>query len=160
MVCGHFPCKYSFSTEQQDSKLSKNVRERYIWCLSDFSNTENGCIKGPDLVSDVPDFQCNCGAGWTDTNHVLGQTLLDRTLTVFTKIAPVQCRVLTRICTNKEFPCKLKWDEGESRCIHVVTRDTAAGDEIGWAFVNLVLCSKITFSAFVNLKHKNTRSII
>ena len=148
-----FSCVSTHSAQkQQDSKLSKNIRERHIWCLGDFSDIENGCIKGPDLVSDVRDFQCTCGASWTYTNHVLGQTQLDRTLTVFTKRAPVQCRVLTRICTNNEGPCELKWDEGGSRCIHIVTRDTAAGDEISWAFVNLVLCSKITFSAFCKLK--------
>jgi hypothetical protein len=67
----------------------------------------------------------------------------------------VLCRVLTRICVNTESPCKLKWDEGHSLCIHVATRDTAADDEIGGAFVNQVLGSKVTFSSFCNLKTKD-----
>lgn len=80
-------------------------------------------------MNEIAEFPCQCGAGFTDLDHLNGKTVSDRTLTIYTKIAPVLCRVLTRIRVNTESPCKLKWDEGHSLCIHVATRDTAADDE-------------------------------
>ncbi|CAC5425041.1 unnamed protein product [Mytilus coruscus] len=71
------------------------------------------------------------------------------------KNSTVQCQVYSRSCVNEESQCKEDWVEGDKECLHVVTRDTAAGDEIGWAFVNQVLSTKITFSAFCDLKTKD-----
>ena len=60
--------------------------------------------------------------------------------------APLLCEVHTRVCVAGT--CELKWDKGCSQCIHVQSRDSCTGDEIGHMFVNRVMASGITFSAF------------
>ncbi|CAC5425017.1 unnamed protein product [Mytilus coruscus] len=151
-----FPCISSHKPrKQQDPNLVQNIQHRYILGALNLNNVENGCIKGPHLIPDIPTSVCPCGAGWTSNQQLNGVTTFSRVLTIYTKIAPVQCQVYSRSCINEESPCKKDWDEGDKECSHVVTRDTAAGDEIGWAFVNQVLSTKITFSAFCDLKTKD-----
>ncbi|XP_052077946.1 uncharacterized protein LOC127715860 [Mytilus californianus] len=82
-----------------------------------------------DFMKPLPAI-CPCGAGWTSNQQLNGVTTFSRVLTIYTKIAPVQCQVYSRSCANEESPCKKAWDEGDKECLHVVTRDTAAGDEI------------------------------
>ncbi|CAC5425978.1 unnamed protein product [Mytilus coruscus] len=148
-----FPCISSHKPrKQQDPNLVQNIHHRYILGALNLNNVENGCIKGPHLIPDIPTSVCPCGAGWTSNQQLNGVNTFSRVLTIYTKIAPVQCQVYSRSCVNEESPCKKDWDEGDKECLHVVTRDTAAGDEIGWAFVNRVLSTKITFSAFCDLK--------
>ena len=65
---------------------------------------------------------------------------------MYTTLAPLKCRVYTRLCAQAT--CRLKWDYGRSNCVHVLSTDTCAGDEIGWLFVNRVLSCGQTFSAF------------
>ncbi len=75
-----------------------------------------------------------------------GFSTLDRVVVLYTKQAPLRCHVYTRQCAASL--CQLVWDDGESLCIHVSTSQTCAGDEIGWIFVNHVMSSGMTFSAF------------
>lgn len=37
---------------------------------------------------------------------------------------------------------------GAQDCIHFWTKETCAGDEVGWDFIRRVSISKMTFSAF------------
>ncbi|XP_052063111.1 uncharacterized protein LOC127702847 [Mytilus californianus] len=113
-----------------DPNLVQNIQHRYILGALNLNNVENGCIKGPHLIPDIPTSVCPCGAGWTSNQQLNGVSTFSRVLTIYTKIAPVQCQVYSRSCANEESPCKKDWDEGDKECLHVVTRDTAAGDEI------------------------------
>ena len=46
---------------------------------------------------------------------------------------------------------------GETEAIHFYTKDTGAGDEIGWDFVDHVMRSKISFGAYCNIMNDRYR---
>ncbi|XP_069108872.1 uncharacterized protein [Argopecten irradians] len=144
-----FPCKSTHTAQMEYSEeLSYAVQAR------DMLNDKNsdcvpridGCLKGPILVHKSPTTTCPCGVGWTNNNNPQGVTTFSRKLIIYTEIAPVACHIHTRVCLASL--CKLEWDEGKELCLHVYSSETAAGDEIGWMFVNQVVSSKITFSGF------------
>jgi hypothetical protein len=45
--------------------------------------------------------------------------------------------------------CRLQYT-GENDCLHLWTKETSAGDEIGWDFVSRVKRSRISFTSFCN----------
>ena len=158
-----FLCKSRHAPSERNSPIfKKKVIERDNWNDCTLERFSDGCLNGPVLVSDIPEFTCDCGSGWlsrTDEEDYCadGRTCHDknRLLIVYTTIAPVKCQVHVRLCYNLSSPCTLSWDEGEKESIHVLSRDTAAGDEIGWEFVSMVLRSGCTFSGFCQLKNNN-----
>ncbi|KAL4240007.1 hypothetical protein ACF0H5_000802 [Mactra antiquata] len=143
-------------------KLRINVNNRDLWNDVNFERYTDGSLKGPNLFPDMPDNTCPCGAGWLlreDDVRYNSQGLLrfGRCLTVYTLANKVKCDIFNRICYNSERPCVLEWDEGEKDCIHVLSSVTAAGDEIGWTFVESVKCNGCTFSSFCHLKTQDYR---
>ena len=46
------------------------------------------------------------------------------------------------------------WDEGQLDSLHVLSRDTAVGDELGHEFGSSVINSGCTFSSFCQLKNE------
>ncbi|XP_052258313.1 uncharacterized protein LOC127863007 isoform X8 [Dreissena polymorpha] len=110
----------------------------------------------------IPDNTCPCGSGWLkreddDNYSENGLTIHERqrTLTIYTNFAPVKCDIHIRECYNSiSKPCRILWDEGDLDCIHVLSRDTAAGDEIGWEFVSMVMNSSCTFSSYCQFKNE------
>ncbi|CAC5425031.1 unnamed protein product [Mytilus coruscus] len=89
-----FPCISSHKLrKQQDPNLVQNIQHRYILGALNLNNVENGCIKGPHLIPDIPTLVCPCGVGWTSNQQLNGVTTFSRVLTIYTKIAPVQCQV-------------------------------------------------------------------
>lgn len=145
-----FPAKSSHCPRKEnDEHLAAAIQERDTWndrnpaCVPRI----NGCLQGPNLGTDVPSELCPCGAGWTDPDHPDSCTKqTSRYLTIYTEHAPVRCNVVTKICLGGN--CCVYWDEGESMAVHVLSAETAAGDEIGWSFVQKVMTSKETFSSF------------
>ncbi|WAR15086.1 hypothetical protein MAR_005191 [Mya arenaria] len=82
--------------------------------------------KSNHLPCEQGSSNCDCGAGWLDENNQ-GKTLKERPvpLTVYTGTAPVKCMVYK----------------------------TAAGDEIGWEYVSMVMSNTgCTFSGFCQVK--------
>ncbi|WAR14459.1 hypothetical protein MAR_004564, partial [Mya arenaria] len=155
----HLPC------EQGSSKLMLNTCNRDTWS-TDCERDANGCVYGVELSPSVPEGNCDCGAGWLDENNQ-GKTLKERPipLTVYTGTAPVKCMVYSRLCCSLVNPCKLTWQEGKDECLHVLSSETAAGDEIGWEYVSMVMSNTgCTFSgfcqvkdAFYKLRHPNAK---
>jgi len=145
-----FPCRSLHKPHKEFSEeLSSCIRERDTWNERNLIRNSDGCLLDPELVVLIPDTHSECGSDWVDSNKPDGMKRLDRKVTIHTEIAPVVCSVFTRYCLSDLCDRKLKWDEGESICVHVYSTVTAAGDEIGWEFVNQVLRSKVTFSSFV-----------
>ncbi|WAR15987.1 hypothetical protein MAR_030581, partial [Mya arenaria] len=144
----HLPC------EQGSSKLMLNTCNRDTWSTPDRERDANGCVYGVELSPSVPEGNCDCGAGWLDENNQ-GKTLKERPvpLTVYTGTAPVKCMVYSRLCCSLVNPCKLTWQEGKDECLHVLSSETAAGDEIGWEYVSMVMSNTgCTFSGFCQVK--------
>ena len=65
--------------------------------------------------------------------------------TLYTLLAPVRCQVYTRLCLNGS--CKKTWT-GEDNCVHVLSKETCAGDEIGHSFVTQALLNPVSFTSF------------
>ncbi|KAL4229192.1 hypothetical protein ACF0H5_012236 [Mactra antiquata] len=155
-----FKCRSSHSPAKRDCKILKsNVLTRDRWNDDNLERLGDGSLKGPALYPDIPDNTCSCRAGWIKQENDVefcenGLKCSDkiRHLTIFTQLAPVKCQIFDRKCYNSENPCKILWDEGKSLNVHVYSRDTAAGDEIGWEFVSMVINSGITFSSYCQLK--------
>ncbi|WAR12426.1 hypothetical protein MAR_026606 [Mya arenaria] len=112
-----------------------NTCNHYTWSNSDRERDANGYVYGIEPSPSVPEGNCDCGAGWLDENNQ-GKTLKERPvpLTVYTGTAPVKCMVYSRLCCSLVNPCKLTWQEGKDDCLHVLSSETAAGDEIGWKY--------------------------
>ena len=161
-----FPSISKHSPQTNDSQiLQRNVQRRDTWNDQNLIRLADGSFKGPILSPDIPLSTCDCGAGWLKSHEDVdycenGLTVLDkkRSLTVYTQLAPVKCDIQSRICYNSGSPCKIMWDEGLSDSLHVLSRDTAAGDEIGWEFVSMVFNSDCTFSSFCNIKNQLYKS--
>ena len=153
----YFPCRSKHSPKKQnDHDLEKNVCARDDWNYIKLKKTEDGFLSGSSLIPDIPTESCACGTGWQNEQRPQGITQkTSRKLVVYTSNAPVKCDVYVRFCMNPQNPCTYNWDEGEKLCIHVLSNETAAGDEIGWEYVNTVLSSKTTFSSFCEKKTKD-----
>ncbi|KAH3897506.1 hypothetical protein DPMN_021694 [Dreissena polymorpha] len=159
----NFKCRSKHSPRLKDNnELRKNIIKRDQWNDSNLVRCSDGCLKGPVLFPDIPDNTCPCGSGWLkreddDNYSENGLTIHERqrTLTIYTNFAPVKCDIHIRECYNSiSKPCRILWDEGDLDCIHVLSRDTAAGDEIGWEFVSMVMNSSCTFSSYCQFKNE------
>lgn len=148
-----FPCKSKHKPRKKgDESLVKNIRYRDTLIYDRLTKTDDGCLNGPNLIPEIPEKTCACGSGWTNSENPEG-IIVDtrRILTIYTYNAPIKCKVYNRNCINGN-PCSQQWDEGEKLCLHVLSNETAAGDEIGWDFVNQVLNSQATFSSYCTTK--------
>ena len=67
-------------------------------------------------------------------------------------------QVYDRHCQNYNPLCQLPYT-GKEDCLHLLTSKTAAGDEIGWDFVDKVMKSQITFSGFCDLMTNHYRRL-
>ncbi|XP_041347204.1 uncharacterized protein LOC121367125 isoform X1 [Gigantopelta aegis] len=95
---------------------------------------------------------CLCGAGYYNAYTMPVGILSDvkyQTI-VYTTNGPCRFEVKFRECLQRNHDCLIPYD-GSSHCLHFLSRNTAAGDEIGWDFVDRVLNTNITFSAYCTL---------
>ena len=92
------------------------------------------------FLSNIPD-----GAG----DEVFG---CDGYLVNYTLLAPVKHCVYRRLCSSGK--CSLLYS-GADECIFRSSRLTAAGDEIGWLFVDQVTTTKCSFKSFCELMTNN-----
>jgi len=159
----NFKCRSKHSPRLKDNnELRKNIIKRDQWNDSNLVRCSDGCLKGPVLFPDIPDNTGPCGSGWLkreddDNYSENGLTIHERqrTLNIYTNFAPVKCDIHIRECYNSiSKPCRILWDEGDLDCLHVLSRDTAAGDEIGWEFVSMVMNSSCTFSSYCQFKNE------
>ena len=111
-----FPCKSKHIPKKcGDGSLVKNIRLRDTWLYERLQKHEDGCLKGPNLIPEIPDKMFSCGADWTNDEHVNGIIVdINRKLTVFTLNSPVICKVFTRKCVSSSNPCTQLWDEGKN----------------------------------------------
>ena len=152
-----FPCKSKHRPRKcGDGGLVKNIRLRDTWMYERLQKLEDGCLEGPNLIPEITEETCACGAGWTNSENIDGIIIdINRRLTIYTFNAPVVCKIFKRNCISTSNPCTQLWDEGEKLHLHVMSNETAAGDEIGWEFVNSVLNSGTTFSAYCKMITSN-----
>ena len=84
--------------------------------------------------------KCQRGEGYCEDELVGVATL-------YTRIGAIQCNYYNIVCSNGT--CKIKFQEAAAeKGIFFSTKVTAAGDEIGWDFVSMVMKTKTSFTAF------------
>ena len=84
--------------------------------------------------------KCECGEGYCEDELVGVATL-------YTRIGAIQCNYYNNVCSNGT--CKIEFHEAAAeKGIFFSTKVTAAGDEIGWDFVSMVMKMKTSFTAF------------
>ena len=62
-----FPCESKNSPKKQnDYDLEKNACARDDWNYIKLKTTDDQFLKGDNLIPDIPNYSCACGAGWQD----------------------------------------------------------------------------------------------
>ncbi|KAL3885944.1 hypothetical protein ACJMK2_025975 [Sinanodonta woodiana] len=133
--------------------LQQAIQLRHTFYDANFGRDIYGYLKAaPDggyyelQPPNNPDM-CNCGAGYAFPN---GETIaVSHISTVYTHHGPVKHKIWYRRCLSGTRECDI--GPGEKEAIHFLTRDTGAGDEIGWDFVDHVLNSYISFGSYCTI---------
>ncbi len=109
-----------------------------------------------DLLESVLSCTTFClQAGWVSEEYRSGKLTQLRSIVLYALQAPVLCKVFKRTCIASV--CEVLWDEGESMCVHVLSNDTCAGDEIGWMFIDRILSGHQSFTGFCQEMTNNYR---
>ena len=105
MVISMLKCKHS-SKKQNEYDLEKNACARDHWNYIKLKEIDDRLLKGVNLIPDIPNDSCACGAGWQDEQRPNGITSKNkRTLVVYTSYAPVKYDVYVRSCLNSQNLC-------------------------------------------------------
>ena len=89
---------------------------------------------------------CQCGIPFSNEDQYKVE---QGTGTLFTRNGPVAVKYYNLQCTQKI--CQIDYRiAAQEENIHLFTKNTCAGDEIGWDFVQQVMHTKCSFSAFYN----------
>ena len=86
---------------------------------------------------------CMCG-----NQYVEGSTAIKKG-TLYTRLGPAEIEFHETVCSGGQ--CKLAFTQGaEEKCIFLKSTFTAAGDEIGWDFVEAVRKTRCSFTSLCN----------
>ena len=134
--------------EMMDPQLVNSTLECNEIISSRKLNTSTGlyCLficKPSKCNEDGSPKACMCGH-----TYVEGSTPVQKR-TLYTRLGPVEVEYHETLCSTGE--CKLPFTLGaEEKLIFMKTSFTAAGDEIGWDFVEAVHKTRCSFSSFCN----------
>ena len=130
--------------EQGDSVLFRSKSER-----QQLSHTETSYEFYPNLDSDQ---LCQCGQKYFDDTHPSG--MLKKRYSVqtnlYTEVGIVQVWICDRQCLNDRPECLLVYS-GEQDALHILSTHTAAGDEIGWDYINHATRSTTSLGAYCDI---------
>ena len=105
-----------------------SIKEDEIFTLKPSLQSLDGSLK-----------MCECGEVYTE------EELAD-VATLYTRIGAIQCNYCNLTCKNGS--CTLEFHEAAAeKGTFFSTKVTAAGDEIGWDFVTMVMKTKASFTA-------------
>ena len=141
-----------------DTKLIKNTEDRNMYITST-NIDENAGLYGiyevkPQVANpDRTTIQCQCGSQFSETSpHILeGSGIL------FTQMSAMETHYYNVSCEANK--CTLQFtQEAEKKNIFLYMKSTACGDEIGWDFIQSVMKTKISFTAFCDeMRHDDTK---
>lgn len=128
--------------EHNNPTLIQHTQQRNEFIGSTLFKGNTGRYSHMALLTPVNGRNCECGAGFEGVNPEL-----EGTATLYTRMGPVELRYYNQVCQNGS--CKVSYEEAaEEKGIFFWSTQTAAGDEIGWDFINQVMRTKISFTAF------------
>ena len=135
------PCLINSTQERNDStislKLNMDTGLYSIYNIQPSTVNEDGSQK-----------KCSCGKVY----HKDG--IFKANGTLYTRLGPVNIQYYDSVCESRL--CVIPFTQAaEEKGIFLFTHLTAAGDEIGWGFINSVQNMKCSFTAFCNeMTHK------
>ena len=122
--------------------LIEHTQQRNDFISAQSFRRNTGLYSHMGLVTSVEGRMCQCGAGFDGVNPKL-----EGTATLYTRMGPLELRYYDHICRNGR--CQIGFEEAaQEKGIFFWSSQTAAGDEIGWDFINQVMKTKISFTAF------------
>lgn len=87
-------------------------------------------------------------AGFADADHPEGKApTKEFESLVYSRLGAIHCEVFSRKCLD-HFCKLLPHREAKQSGIFFSTHSTAAGDEVGWDFINRVFTSRVSFSGY------------
>lgn len=117
---------------------------------SGYLTSDNCLLLCPPVLQDG----CLCGAGYFNDAHPEGiLTEVKYRPTVYLTNGPARYEVRDRMCLASNPECNIQYN-GSSDSLHFLSKETAAGDEIGWDYVDHALNTHITFSAYCKIMTK------
>ncbi|CAC5406280.1 unnamed protein product [Mytilus coruscus] len=119
----------------------------------DIHRDSTGCLTGQTLVlcPPLPLDNCPCGTGYYSEMFPEGKLSEVRYRpTVYLTNGPARYVVRDRECLAGCPGCLVKYS-GDINSLHFLSKETAAGDEIGWDFIDHALNTHVTFSAFCKI---------
>ena len=137
--------------EMYDPILVNNTQRRNDFIYSANLDSNTGLYSFFILSPKHVDFQdkdkiCHCGVPFSNEDQY---KIEQGTGTLFTRNGPVAVKYYNLQCTQKV--CQIDYRiAAQEQNVHMFTKNTCAGDEIGWDFVQQVKSTKCSFSAFCN----------
>ena len=135
--------------EMYDPILVNNTQRRNDFIYSANLDSNTGLYSFFILSPKHVDFQdkdkiCHCGVPFSNEDQY---KIEQGTGTLFTRNGPVAVKYYNLQCTQKV--CQIDYRiAAQEQIVHMFTKNTCAGDEIGWNFVQQVKSTKCSFSAF------------
>ena len=131
--------------EMLEISLIKSTERRNAYVRFENLDEDTGLYGTYKLIPESPEGSCNCGSQFPSNGE--GKFLFTGTL--YTRMGPISIDVYDVVC--QEGNCMIPFSEAaEKQNIFFLSKYTCAGDEIGWDFINGVLKTKTSFTAFCN----------
>lgn len=97
---------------------------------------------------------CQCGSGYYSVEFPEGcLSEVKSSPCIYTANGPVIYTVQDRMCLRRSPDCTKEYFSFSTECIHFLSKETGAGDELGYEFIDHALNSHISFSAFCTMKN-------
>ena len=135
-------------SKMMDTKLIKNTEDRNKYITSTNIDESTGLygsyeVKPPVVNPDGTPIQCQCGSQFSEESP----PIFEGSGMLYTWMGAIETHYYNVSCEANE--CTLPFtQEAEKKNIFLYTKSTACGDEIGWDFIQSVMKTKISFTAF------------
>ena len=141
----NFPALSKHKPEEEDFlPLVASTQQRNDFINLNNMNIDTGLYAGFKLIPSLTDKDCQCGAGYINNTQVYKFTSK-----LFTRNGVIECNCFDVLCASGT--CTISHEvAAEEQCIFFYTKETCAGDEIGWDIISLQQKGHLSFTAFCN----------
>ena len=121
----------------------KSTEKRNAYVKLENLDEDTGLYGVYKKIRHYPEGNCTCGSQF-DLN---GEAKLNFPSTLYTRMGPVYLEAYALVCDAGNYTIPYS-TAAEEEHIFFLSKYTCAGDEIGWDFINGVLKTKTSFTAF------------
>ena len=131
--------------EMLELSLIKSTERRNAYVRYENLDEDTGLYGTYKLIPQPRNRTCNCGSQYNPD----GDGNFQFTGTLYTRMGPIQIEVYDLVCESGN--CTIPFaTAAEEENIFFLSKNTCAGDEIGWDFLTGVQRTKTSFTAFCN----------